>query len=182
MLRPMPIEPIPPGTARVGRTAFRKGHWYLRLADELNTLFTDETFLELFPTRGQPACPPWRLALVTMLQFGEGLSDRQAADAVWSHIDWKYVLRLDLIDPGFDASILSEFRTRLLTGATEYLLFHTLLTWCRDRQAVGDGTVERIGSGDVVLAEDLTGQGYITRVVGHQPRFSAVVPLADARP
>ena len=47
---------------------------------------------------------------------------------------------------------------------------------------VGDGTVRRIGPGDVVLAEDLTGQGHITRVVGNQPRFSVVVPLADAQP
>ena len=43
---------------------------------------------------------------------------------------------------------------------------------------VGDGTVKRIGPGDVILAEDLTGQGHITRVVGNQPRFSVVVPLA----
>ncbi len=44
---------------------------------------------------------------------------------------------------------------------------------------VGDGTVKRVGPGDVVLAEDLTGQGHITRAVGEQPRFYAVVPLAD---
>ena len=53
-----------------------------------------------------------------------------------SRIDWKYVLRLELTDPGFDASVLSEFRTRLITGAAESLLFDTLLTWCRDRQLV----------------------------------------------
>jgi quercetin dioxygenase-like cupin family protein len=44
---------------------------------------------------------------------------------------------------------------------------------------VGDGTVQRIQPGDVVLAEDLTGQGHITRSVGDQERFYAVVPLAD---
>ena len=45
---------------------------------------------------------------------------------------------------------------------------------------VGDGTVARIGPGDVVLAEDLTGQGHITRVVGDQPRCYAIVPLSQA--
>ena len=45
---------------------------------------------------------------------------------------------------------------------------------------VGDGTVARVGPGDVVLAEDLTGQGHITRVVGSEPRFYAIVPLSDA--
>jgi transposase len=73
----------------------------------------DDLFGELFPTHGQPALTPWRLALVTILQFAEGLSDRQAADAVRSRLDWKYVLRLELTDPGFDASALSEFRGRL---------------------------------------------------------------------
>src|SRR6266511_1433371 len=112
MLRPMLIEPVPPETARVARASFPKGHRYLRLADELDTLFTDEAFLALFPTHGPPAWPPWQLALVTMLQFAEGLSDRQAAHAVRSRFDWKYVLRLELTDPGFDASVLCEFRAR----------------------------------------------------------------------
>jgi transposase len=106
------------------------------VADELETLFTDDAFLALFPTHGQPAHPPWRLALVTILQCVEGLSDRQAANAVRSRIDWKYVLRLELTDPGFDASVLSECRGRLIAGAAEYLLFDTLLTWCRNRQLV----------------------------------------------
>jgi transposase len=136
MLRPTSIEPVPPETAHIARAAFPKGNRYLRVADELDTLFTDDAFLALFPTHGQPAQPPWQLALVTILQFAEGLSDRQAAHAVRSRIDWKYVLRLELADPGFDASVLSEFRGRLIAGAAEYLLFDTLLTWCRSRQLV----------------------------------------------
>ena len=136
MLRPDTIGPIPEETARIAHAAFPKGHPYLRLADEFGTLFTDDLFLALFPAHGQPACAPWRLALVTILQFAEGLSDRRAADAVRSRIDWKYVLRLELTDPGFDASVLSEFRTRLLDGQAEQLLLDTLLTWCRERQLV----------------------------------------------
>jgi transposase len=152
MLRPMPIEPVPPETARVARAAFPKGNRYLRVADELDMLFTDEAFGALFPTHGQPACPPWRLALVTILQFAEGLSDRQAANAVRSRIDWKYVLRLELTDPGFDASVLSEFRTRLITGAAESLLFDTLLTWCRDRQLVKARGRQRTDSTHILAA------------------------------
>jgi transposase len=152
MLRPMPIGPIPPETARIARAAFPKGNRYLRVADELDTLFTDEAFLTLFPTHGQPALPPWRLALVTLLQFAEGLSDRQAANAVRSRIDWKYVLRLELTDPGFDASILSEFRTRLVAGAAESLLFDTLLTWCRERQLVKARGRQRTDSTHILAA------------------------------
>jgi transposase len=113
MLRPMPIEPTPTETARVARAAFPKGNRYLRLADALKTLFTDDAFWALFPTHGPPTLPPWRLALVTPLQCAEGISDRQAAHAVRSRIDWTYVLCLELTAPGFDASVLSEFRTRL---------------------------------------------------------------------
>jgi transposase len=152
MLRPMPIVPIPPEPARVARAAFPKGNRYLRVADALESLFADEVFLALFPTHGQPALPPWRLALVTLLQFAEGLSDRQAANAARSRIDWTYVLRLELTDPGFDASVLSEFRTRLITGAAESLLFDTLLTWCRDRQLVKARGRQRTDSTHILAA------------------------------
>jgi transposase len=152
MLRPMPIEPVPPETVRIARAAFPKGHKYLRLADELDALFTDDVFLALFPTHGQPAHPPWQLALVTILQFAEGLSDRQAANAVRSRIDWKYVLRLELTDPGFDASVLSEFRSRLLAGSAESLLLDRLLAWCRDRQLVKARGRQRTDSTHILAA------------------------------
>src|ERR671922_406719 len=108
-LHPEPIGPVPEETARVARAAFRRGNVYLKLRDELGTIYTDAAFAALFPTHGQPAEAPWRLALITLLQFAEGLSDRQAAEAVRARIDWKYMLRLELTDPGFDASVLSEF-------------------------------------------------------------------------
>src|SRR3954453_4573400 len=111
-LKPSPIEPVPEETARVARAAFRKGNALLKLRDELGTIFADVDFADLFPKRGQPGLAPWRLALVTLLQFRETLSDRQAAEAVRARIDWKYLLSLDLTDPGFDHSVLCEFRSR----------------------------------------------------------------------
>jgi transposase len=81
-LRPEPIGPVPEQTARVARAAFPRGNPWLRLRDALGTIYTDQTFAPLFPMHGRPAEAPWRLALVTVLQFAEGLSDRQAADAV----------------------------------------------------------------------------------------------------
>jgi transposase len=106
---------------------FRKGHLYLRVADELDAFITDDDFAPLFPSHGQPALASWRLALVSILQFAEGLSDRQAAHALRSRIDWKCVARLELADPGVDAPVLSEFRSRLVAGAAETLLFDRLL-------------------------------------------------------
>ena len=104
------------------------------LRDQLGPIFEDGLFAHLFPQRGQPAQPPWRLALVTLLQFTENLSDRQAAEAVRSRIDWKYALSLDMTDPGFDFSLLTEFRQRLLAGSAEELLLNRLLTVCKDRK------------------------------------------------
>ncbi len=117
------IRPVPEETARVARAAFPKGNRYLEMRDMLGTIYTDELFADLYPRRGQPAEAPWRLALVTVFQFQEGLSDRQAAEAVRGRIDWKYALSLELTDAGFDASVLSEFRSRLVAhGASERLL------------------------------------------------------------
>ena len=99
--------------------AFPKGTLCLRIADQLGSLYRDDQFAELFPTRGQPAASPARLALASVLQYVEGLSDRQAADAVRGRIDWKYALALELTDPGFDHTVLSEFRSRLVQGQAE---------------------------------------------------------------
>src|SRR3954464_3483778 len=118
-LKPAVIQPVPEETARVARAAFRKGNPLLELRDELGTIFSDEGFVDLFPRLGRPGLPPWRLALVTLLQFRENLPDRQAAEAVRARIDWKYLLGLELTDPGFDHSVLCEFRSRLLTGSAE---------------------------------------------------------------
>src|SRR6266581_1807109 len=130
-LHPHVIAPVPEETARVARAAFPKGHPYLTLRDVLGTIIQDEDFTALFPAWGQPALSPWRLALVTIMQFRENLADRQAAEAVRARIDWKYLLSLELTDPGFDFSVLSEFRDRLLAGSAEELLLDKLLERCR---------------------------------------------------
>jgi transposase len=119
---------VPEETQRVARAAFPRGNPSMQVIDTLGIIYQDEHFAALFPTRGQPAEAPARLALVTVLQFAEGFSDRQAADAVRGRIDWKYVLGLELTDPGFDHTVLSEFRTRLLAGGAERVLLDTLLT------------------------------------------------------
>ena len=89
-LKPQPIGPVPEETARIARAAYPSGNIYLQLRDTLGTIYEDEQFADLFPQRGQPAEAPWRLALVCVMQFLEGLSDRQAAEAVRRHLDWKY--------------------------------------------------------------------------------------------
>jgi transposase len=103
-------------SARVARTAFPKGSLATRIRDELGEPFSDADFAGLCPNRGKPAWSPGRPALVSVMQFAEGLSDRQAADAVRGRLDWKYLLGLELGDPGFDHSVLTEFRDRLIAG------------------------------------------------------------------
>src|SRR5215471_13724716 len=126
-LHPHLIAPVPEETARVAWAAFPKGHPYLTFRDALGTIFQDEDFAPLYAHTGQPGFTPWRLALVTLMQFRENLADRQAAEAVRARIDWKYLLSLELTDPGFDFSVLSEFRDRLLAGSAEELLLDKLL-------------------------------------------------------
>lgn len=126
-LHPQEIPPIPETTATTARAAFPRGNRYLAMRDELGSLYTDQDFAALFPTRGQPASAPWRLALILVFQFAESLSDEQAMEAVRARIDWKYALSLELDDPGFDPSVLSEFRDRLIAGGLEQHLLDAML-------------------------------------------------------
>src|SRR5712692_7054371 len=115
-LQPETIPAIPEETSRVARAIVPKGNRYMLLRDELGTIYTDELFLNCYPQGGSYAEAPWRLALVSIMQYMENYTDRQAAEAVRMRIDWKYVLSLELTDPGFNFSVLSEFRQRLLAG------------------------------------------------------------------
>jgi transposase len=118
---------VPDETRRVAQAAFPKGCACLRITDALGGLYQDKQFAALFPRRGRPAEAPGRLALVTVLHITEGFSDRQTADAVRSRVDWKYALGLELTDSGFDHSVLSEFRSRLVAGELELILLDSLL-------------------------------------------------------
>ncbi len=151
-LRPLIVQQVPEDTARVARAAFPKGNPYLRLYDELGPVYADQQFAALFPTRGQPGLSPAQLALVSALQFAEGLSDRQAAEAVRARIDWKYALGLPLDDPGFDYSVLSEFRARLIGGEAETLLLTTLLERCREAKLLTARGTQRTDSTHVLAA------------------------------
>ena len=143
---------VPEETARVAQAAFPKGNPYLTLRDELETIYADSYFADLFPTRGQAAESPGHLALVVVLQFAENLSDRQAADAVRSRIDWKYLLGLGLGDPGFDFSVLSEFRARLLAGGLEQRLLDDLLERFRERGLLKERGKQRTDSTHIQAA------------------------------
>ncbi|MBV9232128.1 MAG: IS1182 family transposase [Chloroflexi bacterium] len=151
-MQPQAIGSVPAETARVAHAAFPKGNLYLRMRDELGTIYQDEMFAPLFPTQGQPACAPWRLALVSIVQFLEGLSDRQVAEAVRGRIDLKYLLGLELSDPGFNFSVLSEFRTRLLSHQSEELLFTVLLEQFVSRGWLKAGGKQRTDSTHVLGA------------------------------
>jgi transposase len=131
-LKPSAISSVPAMTVQVAHAAFPQGNPYLTLRDGLGVIFDDADFAHLYPEVGQPSLPPWQLALVTVLQFRENLSDRQAAEQVLARIDWKYLLGLELTDAGFDFSVLSEFRARLLAGGSEALLLDKLLGRCRE--------------------------------------------------
>lgn len=122
------ISPIPEMTRRVAQAAFPQGNVYLWMRDEIGQVYCEAEFADLYDSRkGQPGVSAWRLALVCVMQYLEDLSDRQAAEAVRGRIDWKYALGLELDDSGFDYSVLSEFRQRLVSGAAEQRLLDRFL-------------------------------------------------------
>src|SRR6266487_4296156 len=139
-LHPQSDFSLPEETMRVAQAAYPKGNLYMKMRDAIGTIYQDQAFADLFPQNGRLVEAPWRLALITVMQFIEELPDRQAADAVRGRIDWKYALGLELTDPGFDATVLCEFRKRLVEGGIEQVLLDAMLTafkeqgWLKSRQ------------------------------------------------
>lgn len=152
MLRPENDFQIPEETVKVAKAAFSNGNIYLTLRDQLGSIFDDAMFKDLYPSLGQPAESPGRLALITIMQYLEDLPDRQAAEAVRSRIDWKYMLGLRLDDPGFDYSVLSEFRQRLLQGKAEALLLEKVLERCEALDLLKGKKKQRTDSTHVIAA------------------------------
>ncbi len=152
MLQAHGIGEIPAETKQVAQAAFPNGSLVMRMREELGSIYSDEQFQDLFPERGQPAQSPALLAFVTILQFVEGLTDRQAADAVRGRIDWKYALGLELTDPGFDFTVLCEFRARLVVDGAEDRLLTLLLKHFQDRRLLKAGGRQRTDSTHVLAA------------------------------
>ncbi len=159
---------VPVETANVARAIFPDGNPVMHMYDELGMLLHDADFADLFPSQGQPAASPVRLALVTLLQFWEGLTDRQAADAVRTRLDWKYLLCLELTDRGFDHTVLSEFRTRLLLHGAKRRVFDAILTLAQTRGFLKAGHHQRSDSTHILGAmRAMTRQETVTQTLHH---------------
>src|SRR5215468_1579526 len=129
------IFPVSETTAAMVKAAFLKGNLYVELHTEFGAIYDDDQFADLYSqNRGRwVEIAPWRLALVTVMQYMEGLSDRQAADAVRRCMDWKYALSLELSDPGFNFTLLHDFRERLVRHEGAQQLLDRLLETCKAR-------------------------------------------------
>jgi len=142
-LHAQPLEPIPELTSRIAHASFPKGTLAMQLRDALGPIFEDADFAQLFPKRGRAAEAPWRLAFVTILQALKNLPDRQAAEMVRGRLDWKYALSFPVDDEGFDASILPDFRQRLLEHGAQDLLLEPILRVCREQGWLKAGGKQR---------------------------------------
>ena len=148
-----PLPPVPESTAAMVQAAFPKGNLYVDLRHEFGSIYQDDLFADLYGDRGHPVeVAPWRLALVTVMQYIEGLTDRQTADAVRRCMDWKYALSLELTDAGFDFTLLHDFRQRLLTHDGAQRLLDTFLDTCKKRGWIKTRGKQRTDSTYVVAA------------------------------
>lgn len=141
-----PLDPIPTQTARMAKASFPKGTIAMMLRDALDGVYNDEAFAALYPRRGREALAPWRLALITVLQALEGLSDVQAAEMVRGRLDWKYALSLELDDAGCDQSILTDFRQRLVEQEAQDLLLEPIIEICVERGWIKHKGKQRVDS------------------------------------
>ncbi len=122
------------------------------IRDRLGEWLHDEDFAAAFGIRGRPGWSPSRLALVTVLQRAENLPDRQAAEAARTRIDWQYLLGLPIDDPGFDHTVLAEFRTRVADARLEQVALDGLLERLVSEGLVKAGGKQRTDSTHVIAA------------------------------
>jgi len=146
------IGPIPEDTRSIGQELLPESDFYRIIGDQYAELVKDEDFAALYSKTGQPAYSPARLSLVTVLQAMEHLSDRAARHMVRTRIDWKYALHLPLIDSGFDASVLCEFRQRLVEGKAERKFFDALLEKFKEKGLLKGRGLQRTDSLQIVAA------------------------------
>jgi transposase len=153
-MQPAPWPEPDPQVAAAIKAIYRRRALPLAVAvrDMLGGLFPDEGFASAFGARGRPGYSPGRLALVSVLQMAEKLTDRQAAEAAGRDLSWKYALGLALDDPGFDHSVLPEFRSRVVAGGLEQHLLDVLLAALVERGLVKAGGKQRTDSTHVVSA------------------------------
>lgn len=151
-LQPQKLPEIPEEIARAAKLLFPKGNRFMWLRDELGAIYNDEQFASLYPNSGQLAEQPWRLAVMSVIQYMENYTDRQAAEAMKARIDVKYALSLELTDPGFDFSVLSEFRSRLIKGNLEEVLLTKLLEICQERGLLKERGKQRTDSTHIEAA------------------------------
>jgi transposase len=147
---PKPAEVIV--AAVRAKYAWREAPLAVQVRDRFGELFPDVEFESAFAGRGRPGWSPGRLALVTVLQMAEGLTDRQAAEAVRERLSWQYALGLDLDDPGFDHTVLSEFRARVVDHGLEERVLDLLLDRLVEVGLLGPGGKQRTDSTHVVSA------------------------------
>src|ERR671922_601039 len=153
VLRPQSLPPVPEATIAAVQAAFPKGNLYVDLRAEFGTLYDDHLFADLYPPSGRPVeVAPWRLALVVVMRYIEGLTDRQAAEAVRRCMDWKYALSLELTDPGFDFTLLHDFRQRLLAHESGQRFLDTFLATCKARGWIKARGTQRTDSTHVLAA------------------------------
>jgi IS5 family transposase len=146
--------------------------------DRLGELFADEQFADAFAAQGPRGWSPGRLALITVFQMAENLTDRQAAEAVRDKLSWAYALGLGLEDPGFDHTVLCEFRTRVAAHHLEEKVLDLLLAALREEGLLGAGGKQRTDSTHVISAvRDLNR----TELAGEAVR-AACEALATAAP
>ncbi|MDR3615477.1 MAG: transposase [Candidatus Obscuribacterales bacterium] len=140
-------------TRKVAEKSFQsKPTIAMKLAGELGSIFVDEDFCDLFSRKGKLTESPSCLAIVTLLQFAEGLTDRQTEEAICGRIDWSYALALPLDEDGIDQTVLSEFRSRLLKGNAEERLLNMLLEKLRGKGLLRERGRQRTDSIHVVAA------------------------------
>ncbi|PYC77879.1 DUF397 domain-containing protein [Streptomyces tateyamensis] len=153
----MEPQPWPEPAPEVARAVRAKNYGRnvplpVAVRDRLGELFPDTEFADAFGLTGPAGWSPGRLALITVFQMAENLTDRQAAEAVRDRLSWMYALGLGLEDTGFDFTVLSQFRTRVAEHQLEEKVLDLLLARLTEQGLLAAGGKQRTDSTHVISA------------------------------
>lgn len=155
----------------------KKPHPFIAFVDQAGEIFEAADFTAMYSVLGQSAIHPGLLALATLLQHAEGISDRQASERMDDSLMWKYALRLGINDSGWDPSVYSEFRTRLLESGSAELILDKLLHIAEELELL-DTSKQRTDATHILSAAKMMNRVELL----HECVFDCLNELVDEAP
>lgn len=151
------------------------GSVFAFLAEHRGRLFPDSMMEDLFPSkRGRPSIPAGVIGSVLVLQALQGLSDREAAEALTFDLRWKAACGYGLTDAAFHPSTLTYWRRRLAASSRPHRIMDAIAEVVAAAGVLAGKHRRAVDS--TVLDDAVARQDTVTQLIAAVRRFARDVP------